>query len=136
MPADNPPIGAGILQVTSADQLATLAGLRLRWSSPAAISLSLPFVETGLQRTVERRLNFLRGVCGCQAGALFALGALAWSIASPPDAGSTLGAVLRAAAFVVGMGILGKALALLGARALFASQASRLVRRAARRGTP
>ena len=121
-----------VLQVTSPDQLAALAGLRARWSAPAALSLDLPLVETMRQRTAERRLNFLRGVCGCQAGALFAVLALAWSIADPPDAGSTLAAVLRAVVFVVGMALLGKGLALVAARALFAAQASRLVRHARR----
>ena len=38
--------------------------------------------------------------------------------------------VLHGAAFVVGMAILGKALAIVAARAIFASQASALARRA------
>ena len=140
MQTNDQPLGAGVLEVTSLDELAALAGLRLRWPTPAMIALRLPFVETAVQQATERRLNFLRGVCGCQAGALFALAALAWSIASPaPESGSTLAVVLHAAAFVVGMAILGKALAILAARAIFASQASWLARRARRlaeRGVP
>jgi len=117
-----------ILQDTSLDQLAALAGPRARWSGPARISLELPLVERSRQLATERRLNFLRGVCGCQAGALFAVAALVWSIASPPDAGAAFAIVLRAAAFVIGMAILGKVLALVAARALFAVQVNRLAR--------
>jgi|FEC22Drversion2_1045045.scaffolds.fasta_scaffold00387_3 hypothetical protein len=134
---------AGVLEVTSPDQLAALAAPLSQWSPLATLSLNLPFVEAELQRKSERRLNFLRGVCGCQAGALFALAALAWSIAGPPsilvpESGSTPVMVLHAAAFVVGMGILGKALAIVAARAVFASLAALLVRRArsAERGLP
>jgi hypothetical protein len=133
MPTNDQPLGAGVLEVTSPDELAALAGLRLRWPTAATIALRLPFVEAALQQATERRLNFLRGVCGCQAGTLFALAALAWFIASPaPESGSTLAMVLHGAAFVVGMAILGKALAIVAARAIFASQASSLARRARR----
>jgi hypothetical protein len=124
-----------ILEVTSLEGMSALADMRpWRWfGQEAAVSLRLPFIETSIQGRTERRLSFWRGVCGCQAGALFVLASLVWYIASPPEGlESTLSPVLHGAAFVLGAGLAGKVLAILIARAMFATEATLFVRRAKR----
>lgn len=82
---------------------------------------------------LERRLDFWRQVCGCHAGALCALAALAWCIFGYDHASaSTLGAVLRGVAVVIGAGVLGKAAAVIVARAAFIAETALFIRRAGR----
>ena len=84
---------------------------------------------------VQKRLAFWRSVCGCHAGALAFLAGLAWTLleGAAHAHGTWLDAVLRGAAIVVGAGVLGKALAVLGARAMLAAEMAFLARRARRR---
>jgi hypothetical protein len=117
---------ADVLEVSSIEQLAALADVRpWRWFTPAAtISLRIPSVGRALQETTERRLNFLRGVCGCQAGALFVFVSLAWYVAGPAQELDLTASVVRGGALVVGAGILGKVLTVVIARAIFVSEAT------------
>jgi hypothetical protein len=124
-----------VVEVRSPEQLATIAGLRpLRhFLARRRIALRLPFVDSSRQQSAERRWNFWLGVCGCQAGALFLLGALVWQIGNRPGAQlPLLAAVLRAGALAVTAGIAGKAAAVLGARAIFTVEAGLFLRRVRR----
>lgn len=126
---------AAVVEVRSIGQLIALADPRpWRWAmSRKAISLQIASVEGSLQQATERRLTFWRRVCGCIAGALFALAALAWCIYSHEHASaSLLGAVLRGVAVVVAAGVLGKAAALVAARAAFIAEITFFIRRIGR----
>ena len=74
-------------------------------------------MEPSTNTVLDRRLAFWRRVCGCQVGALCAIVALAWYVFGYEDAAaSTLAAVLRGAAIVIGAGMAGKAAAIIVAR--------------------
>lgn len=123
------------VEVRSIQQLVSLADPRpWRWAMSAkAISLQIPSVGKSLQQATQRRLNFWHQVCGCHAGALFALAALAWYIYSQEHtSASTLGAVLRGVAVVIAAGVFGKAAVVIVARAVFIAEAAFFIRRAGR----
>lgn len=82
-------------------------------------------MESSVQQATEKRLNLWLGVCGCQAGALFALAALAWCVWGPAQAfDPPFNAVLYGCAIVIGAGVVGKVLTVLSARAMFIADAS------------
>jgi|SRR5215213_4034804 len=123
----NQSVQAEVIEVTSPQQLVALADRRpWRWFMPAKkIRLRIPSGGQALQQATERRLNFWRGVCGCQAGALLVLAALTWFILGPAQTfDTTLEAVLHGGALVIGAGILGKSVTVLCARAMFIAEAA------------
>jgi len=116
-----------VVEVRSVEQLAAVAGFRSlrQFMSPQRLLLRIASVQRPLQQATERRLNFWLGVCGCRVGALLFLGELAWQIEGPSRAhASILEAVLLGGGWVVAAGILGKATAVLIARAMFMAEAA------------
>jgi hypothetical protein len=76
-------------------------------------------------------LSFWQNVCGCQAGAICALAAIAYCLAAPPVASAALWTrVAASVGIVLGSAIAGKLLALAVARAMLAYHVVRLVRSA------
>jgi hypothetical protein len=119
-----------LLEVTSLEQLAALARVQpwLLFGATPKISLQLPLISAAQQRTTEKRLNFWLEVCGCTAGALLVLASLAWYVVgAAPAFDGTLGAVLRRVVVVIGVGMVGKAAALLSTRLLFIADTSLFV---------
>lgn len=133
-------VHADVLEVTSLEQLAAITDVRpWRWIvSPKTISLRIPSVDRAVQQATERRLNLSRAACGCQVGALLVLVSLVWYVSGPARAfDATLEAVLYGGALAVGVGILGKAVTVLIARAIFIAEGAffvRRIRREARQG--
>jgi hypothetical protein len=127
-----------VVEVRSPEQLAAVAALRplRRFISAKRLLLRIPSVKAPLQQATERRLNFWLRVCGCQAGALLLLAALAWQIGVLSRAHATpVKAVLLGSMLVAAAGIVGKAISLLIARAMFMAEAALFLRRiSARRG--
>lgn len=128
------------LVVTSPERLAATA-TALAWKSifvRRKLSLQMDARAGISQQTIEKRLNLWLAVCGCQAGGLCVLAALAWYVMSGAGAFDfTLKALLYGCALVLGAGIVGKIAVMLGARMLFvvdALLASRSMRRAAPQG--
>lgn len=110
-----------VVEVTSPEQLAVLAGLRpfRPFLSMKRLSLQMPSVQGAPQDAAERRLNFWLGVCGCKPGGLLLLVALIWRIAGHSRTEAwTLEGVLVAAGWVVAAGVVGKLAALLIARVM------------------
>jgi ABC-type iron transport system FetAB permease component len=117
--------------VRTPEQLAAVARIRPLWQFMAEKRLVLQFtsLDDRLQQAAERRLNFWLSVCGCQAGALFFLTALVWQIAQRSHAHAPIPeAVLLIGGTAVAAGIVGKAAAILAARAIFLAQAARFIR--------
>jgi hypothetical protein len=123
-----------LVEVRSPEQLAVVGGVRaLRPFTPAKrLLLRMPSVQAPLQHATERRLNFWLGVCGCKAGGLMFLAALAWQIGDPSRAhASILEAVVLGAGSVVAAGIVSKVATVLIARALFITEIALFLRRSA-----
>lgn len=128
------------LVVTSPERLVAMA-TALAWKSifvRRKLSLQMDARAGISQQAIEKRLNFWLAVCGCQAGGLCVLAALAWYLMSGAGAlDFTLNAVLYGCAIGLGAGIVGKIAVMLGARMLFVGDAllaSRRMRRAAPQG--
>lgn len=80
-----------------------------------------------------RRLQFWREVCGCRVGALCAIAGLAWYVFGHDHASaSTLDVVLKGAGVVIAAGVLGKAAAIIVARAILRVEIAWFARRLGR----
>lgn len=91
----------------------------LRWRG--TVTLLLPFLEADLQATTEKRFNFWRTVCGCQAGALLLLATLGFrlpAILRTPQ--WSLAALAKEGGIALSAALAGKVFAIVGARLLLA----------------
>lgn len=101
----------------------------LRWRG--TVTLRLPFLEADLQAATERRLNFWRTVCGCQAGALLLLATLGVRLPAMLRAPEwTLATLAIEGGIAVLAALAGKVSAIIGARLLLAVDVALLQRRA------
>lgn len=90
---------------------------RWRWLySGREIVLGPGIVDEGKRRRIEKRLNFWRSVCGCQAGAFAFIAMAVWRIAFAGVPSWTGGAIAATAGLVLAAAIAGKLAALLAAR--------------------
>ena len=100
----------------------------LRWRG--GVTLQLPFIDSQLQTTTEKRFNFWRRVCGCHVGALLLLATLAWRIPYILRAPEWTWSALATEAGIALLAALGgKALAIIGARLLLAVDIAIFLRR-------
>ena len=123
-----------LFEVRSPKQLAAVAGLwpLKPFMSAKRLLLRIPSVQASLQQATERRLNFWLGVCGCKAGGLLFLAALAWQIGGPSRVhASRIEAVLLGAVWVIAAGIVGKMVTVLIARAIFIAEIALFLHRSA-----
>lgn len=98
------------------------------------VTLQLSYIDSRLQATTERRINFWRQVCGCQIGALLLLAMLVWRIPTmlrTPYWNWT--ALATEAGVVLLAAVGGKVLAIMGARLLLAIEIAVFLRRTRRR---
>jgi hypothetical protein len=86
-------------------------------------------VDEGSRLRIERRIVFWRSVCGCQTGALVALGALVWRISVVLHHPLTFSAVLTGLGWIFGAALVGKLGGLAVARTLLVLDLIRLRQR-------